>query len=373
MACIQRSSALHIHRLAVSGGCACRQRPCGSLRLMACWCLKRGRRGTEPWCAACCYPCSKVCQETCLDHLPASCGVARSCIGCNGRQWSCHCTSCSMLAPRSHMARPTHPRPQLHSTLFQSVCCRLLMRFLPCWLPHDRVSADVQDSSEGIVKLWGEDALLNWPGALEPIIEERDMVMANVLRACASGMSWPCRIHCWLEPLPLPMSSGSFLYACFLSHPSSALMLALCTMHVFQVVQDGVPIATHNMKHTGACCSPPSRGPPGGGGAGVPPGKGSGQRNPAGRKNPCMRHQQHIGHLHSPLPSVRLRLEGPRGQGHNAHPWATATNAHSCRSQNLSQCIQQAAQRYIAERCTAAWQCCCARSSISLSLPCRAC
>ncbi|KAK9825968.1 hypothetical protein WJX74_002300 [Apatococcus lobatus] len=49
------------------------------------------------------------------------------------------------------------------------------------------VQQPLQDSSEGIVKLWGEDALLDWPGALEPIIEERDMFMANVLRACASG------------------------------------------------------------------------------------------------------------------------------------------------------------------------------------------
>ncbi len=46
----------------------------------------------------------------------------------------------------------------------------------------------VQADSEGIVRLWGEDALLGWPGAMEPIIEERDAVMANVLRACASGV-----------------------------------------------------------------------------------------------------------------------------------------------------------------------------------------
>ena len=46
----------------------------------------------------------------------------------------------------------------------------------------------VQEGSEGIVKLWGEDALLAWPGAMEPIINERDTVMANALRASASGV-----------------------------------------------------------------------------------------------------------------------------------------------------------------------------------------
>lgn len=91
------------------------------------------------------------------------------------------------MALTSRMARLT----DLHLNAIYPVSMHLLpllMRFLLSWVLHASGCADVQDSSEGIVKLWGEDALLDWPGALEPIIEERDMVMANVLRACASGM-----------------------------------------------------------------------------------------------------------------------------------------------------------------------------------------
>eukprot|EP00879_Flechtneria_rotunda_P017203 GHRR01018021.1.p1 GENE.GHRR01018021.1~~GHRR01018021.1.p1 ORF type:complete len:276 (+),score=149.45 GHRR01018021.1:153-980(+) len=35
--------------------------------------------------------------------------------------------------------------------------------------------------------VWGEDALLKWPGALQPLIEERDQFMARVLAAAATG------------------------------------------------------------------------------------------------------------------------------------------------------------------------------------------
>ena len=38
-----------------------------------------------------------------------------------------------------------------------------------------------------IVKLWGEDALLSWPGALEPVIHRRDAYMARSIAAAASG------------------------------------------------------------------------------------------------------------------------------------------------------------------------------------------
>lgn len=37
------------------------------------------------------------------------------------------------------------------------------------------------------MKLWGEDALLNWPGALEPIIHQRDAYMARACAAAAAG------------------------------------------------------------------------------------------------------------------------------------------------------------------------------------------
>jgi hypothetical protein len=38
-----------------------------------------------------------------------------------------------------------------------------------------------------IVKLWGEDALLSWPGAMEPVIHRRDAYMARSIAAAASG------------------------------------------------------------------------------------------------------------------------------------------------------------------------------------------
>lgn len=40
----------------------------------------------------------------------------------------------------------------------------------------------------GIVKLWGEDALLDWPGAFDAIITDRDAFMVRTLRAAAVGL-----------------------------------------------------------------------------------------------------------------------------------------------------------------------------------------
>ncbi len=37
------------------------------------------------------------------------------------------------------------------------------------------------------LKLFGEDALLDWPGALGPIIRDRDTYMAKALAAAAQG------------------------------------------------------------------------------------------------------------------------------------------------------------------------------------------
>ena len=37
------------------------------------------------------------------------------------------------------------------------------------------------------MKLWGEDALLNWPGALGPVITQRDQYMARACVAAAAG------------------------------------------------------------------------------------------------------------------------------------------------------------------------------------------
>ncbi len=44
-----------------------------------------------------------------------------------------------------------------------------------------------QNGSKELVKLWGEDALLSWPGALEPVIHERDVHMAKTIWAAATG------------------------------------------------------------------------------------------------------------------------------------------------------------------------------------------
>ena len=38
-----------------------------------------------------------------------------------------------------------------------------------------------------LVKLWGEDALLSWPGALQPIIHSRDAYMAKSVAAAVAG------------------------------------------------------------------------------------------------------------------------------------------------------------------------------------------
>jgi hypothetical protein len=37
------------------------------------------------------------------------------------------------------------------------------------------------------VKLWGEDALLKWPGAKEPVIHRRDAYMARSVAAACAG------------------------------------------------------------------------------------------------------------------------------------------------------------------------------------------
>ena len=49
----------------------------------------------------------------------------------------------------------------------------------------------VQNGSKELVKLWGEDALLSWPGALEPVIHERDVHMAKTIWTAASGKRKP--------------------------------------------------------------------------------------------------------------------------------------------------------------------------------------
>ena len=45
----------------------------------------------------------------------------------------------------------------------------------------------LQGGGNDLVKLWGEDALLDWPGALTPVIHERDAYMAKTILAAVQG------------------------------------------------------------------------------------------------------------------------------------------------------------------------------------------
>lgn len=56
-----------------------------------------------------------------------------------------------------------------------------------------RLHTSIQDQGPGF-KLWGEDALLDWPGARGPLIEERDARMAALILAAlrGEGLDAPC-------------------------------------------------------------------------------------------------------------------------------------------------------------------------------------
>ena len=59
------------------------------------------------------------------------------------------------------------------------MCC------IQVWISEAALLA--QNGSKELVKLWGEDALLSWPGALQPVIHERDVHMAKTIWAAATG------------------------------------------------------------------------------------------------------------------------------------------------------------------------------------------
>lgn len=50
----------------------------------------------------------------------------------------------------------------------------------------------VQQNLEQLLKIKGEDALLDWPGASESILAERDLFMAKALAAAAQGVRHGC-------------------------------------------------------------------------------------------------------------------------------------------------------------------------------------
>lgn len=69
------------------------------------------------------------------------------------------------------------------------------------WLSSQKLM--LQNGSSQLVKLWGEDALLDWPGALDPVIHKRDAHMAKTIYAAAQGTSLtlsmrllPCSLFC---------------------------------------------------------------------------------------------------------------------------------------------------------------------------------
>lgn len=68
---------------------------------------------------------------------------------------------------------------------------------------------------EGPLKLWGEDALLDWPGALGPILEERDRFMAQCIRDLATGAAAR-------SPAYIRLQDGSYRYAVSSQGPQGA-------------------------------------------------------------------------------------------------------------------------------------------------------
>ena len=44
-----------------------------------------------------------------------------------------------------------------------------------------RVKVPIQSDIDSTLKLFGEDALLDWPGAMDPVIHQRDKYMARNL------------------------------------------------------------------------------------------------------------------------------------------------------------------------------------------------
>lgn len=76
----------------------------------------------------------------------------------------------------------------LYSVLSPLVEIRQLSRLSPQQIEEAvDLKEPLQNGSKELVKLWGEDALLSWPGALQPVIHERDVHMAKTIWAAATG------------------------------------------------------------------------------------------------------------------------------------------------------------------------------------------
>ncbi|KAL0042778.1 hypothetical protein WJX79_010731 [Trebouxia sp. C0005] len=75
----------------------------------------------------------------------------------------------------------------LYSVLSPLVEIRQLSRLSPQQIEEAvDLKEPLQNGSKQLVRLWGEDALLSWPGALEPVIHERDVHMAKTIWAAAT-------------------------------------------------------------------------------------------------------------------------------------------------------------------------------------------
>lgn len=66
------------------------------------------------------------------------------------------------------------------------------------------VKEPIQSDLETPLKLFGEDALLDWPGAMDPVIHQRDQFMARNLYLTATSNTckmnnciWYCRSWEW--------------------------------------------------------------------------------------------------------------------------------------------------------------------------------
>jgi pheromone shutdown protein TraB len=65
-----------------------------------------------------------------------------------------------------------------------------------------RVPEPIESNLDKRMKLWGEDALLDWPGAEESIIRERDDYMARTLAATAVGARLCELVHAYHQHAP---------------------------------------------------------------------------------------------------------------------------------------------------------------------------
>lgn len=135
----------------------------------------------------------------------------RSCVQCSVLQAGC-LSSPGSSHPRVSALPPLRPKTSMglflsFPTSIESIQSKELPSTIPitscAGLPCARVSSELSPAaieaavsvpgpiSEGDLtrplKLYGEDALLDWPGAMLPVVEERDLFMAKALAAAATG------------------------------------------------------------------------------------------------------------------------------------------------------------------------------------------